>query len=215
MKQTLFLWLLTLGSVVAQPQRINKVFYRGNPEQIDVILNAADSLLPVTALAKYSAGGSSYAGRLQPYVGRRAGNSRQAVVFFSAEQTAELLDAVFVEIRVGSVVRASGLIPVTKRVGSGTGPPAAPGSINVGTILPGAGNQSWVIRVENVASGTIITHNLGTKLIIGECFRSDTGGLDPLWKLDPIDDNRGVLRGPPNELFSGSAVATGYKNLTN
>lgn len=80
------------------------------------------------------------------------------------------------------------------------------------------GTQALIYAVTNGISGTLLpAHNAGTRLLTGVCIPTadNTGRSDPLWRIDALDDNRLILRGPASEIFSGRVLIQLYQQPTN
>lgn len=198
--------LLLCGQGVTQLADRN--VYRGNPYSFELVLTRADSGLISSAVLYTDKNGRTLVAASQPVLSR---NGRTLSISWSRSQTSTLPDRAFMEISSGDQIRFQAWVNTSKNAIATT----APGSLTVVSTVPDVsagpiylpGSTSKTYPLQNVLySGYTITHNKGTKLVTATFFREDTGQADPLWRIDITTENAIIVRGPPDESFSGRLV---------
>lgn len=120
----------------------------------------------------------------------------------------------WVQVKLGALVKLAGPLVINQTPVTGT-----PTSLTVANyIVATPGSSASLVKfytLENVNSGHVLPHSGASRLLIGDCYPDDQKLADPLWKVEAFDDNTCVLRGPPNETFSGTVVVTIFQKQSN
>lgn len=208
MQKYLLAWLALLFGLVASAQTVQPFdipVFRGEIAEKTMLLNLADSARSVSATTYWDRNGRSLPPDQQPILIRSARPGTALVV--RLEKTLSLPAAGgYIEIRVGGVLRASGKL-IVSQVRSPVSPPIdAPSGVGEGTV------KFW--RLSGVVNGQEIRHGSGSRLVTGQFFREDTGQLDPLIRIEIIDENRIRLIVPPGEVASGQLTTIIIQKLT-
>lgn len=215
----LLLWLHVAATGQNIPRGVSWPGYRGNTVEVPLTLDRADSLAVVSFRAYAGPNDRALDAAYQPVVSR---SGRIATARWTGSQTASLQmpAETWVEMKVGNEVRVAITLKLSK-----TPLTSVPGSYSLVNLvqLPAASyggggapsSQQKFYTLQNAPNGMVLTHGLVSRLVEGVAYWSDTGLGDNLWHVEPLDDNRVILRGPPAEQFSGTLVLTVYQRLSN
>jgi hypothetical protein len=204
----LLLWagLLLVMHVAGQAiQPFDIPVFRGEPKEKTLLLQLADSARSVEAKTYWDKGGRLLPAELQPILIRSARPGVALVV--RLENTLNLpASGGWIEIRVGGQLRAQGKLIVTQVRSPVTPPIDAPSGVGEGAV------KFW--RLSGATSGQEIRHGSGSRLVTAQFFRDDTGQIDPLVRIEIIDENRIRLIAPPGEVVSGQLTTLIIQKLT-
>lgn len=204
----LLLWagLLLAMRVAGQAiQPFDIPVFRGEPKEKTLLLNLADSARSVSAQTFWDKGGRLLPAELQPILIRSAKSGTALVV--RLENTLNLPPSGgWIEVRVGGQLRAAGRLIVTQVRSPATPPIDAPSGVGEGTV------KFW--RLSGAVNGQEIRHGSNSRLVSAQFFRDDTGQIDPLIRIEIIDENRIRLIAPPGETVSGQLTTIIIQKLT-
>ncbi|QJD79561.1 hypothetical protein [Spirosoma rhododendri] len=204
----LILWaglLLSLSCSAQTIQPFDMTVFRGQISEKTLLLLLADSSRSVSATAYWDRFGRMLPADQQPILIRSARPGTSLVV--RLQNTLNLpASGGWIEIRVGGQIRASGRLIVTQVRSPTTASIDAPSGVGEGTV------KFW--RLSNAVSGQEIRHGSSSRLVSAQFFRDDTGQLDPLIRIEIIDENRIRLIAPPGETVNGQLTTIIIQKLT-
>lgn len=211
MKTLNLVFALLLGLFRAVGQGVtplpDQTVYPGNPFVLNVVIARPDSAAVASAVLYYGENGRLVEQPSQPVVSRAG---RLLSIAWSAAQTRQLPTTatarLYLVISAGPVARLSANVVVTRFPLTIT----KPGTYTVVSPvaeLSETGSTAKTYVLNNVApSGYRITHNKGTRIVTAVFYRDDTGQIDPVWRIQIIDENTVETTGPPGESFPGRVV---------